>query len=79
MSINCFNYKINCFTCGNCNWFGYGDELKPTIFSEKLSLVDLNCPKCGHNIFNWIAPTINEVIEWKKNNNNSPTDWDNLI
>jgi len=79
MKLNCFTYKKETFTCKYCNWTGKGDELSFGKFSEKFSLVDENCPKCFELIYSWIAPTREEIKEWKVNNNNKPTDWDNLI
>ena len=56
-----------------------GNELAFGDYSERFSIVDMECPKCFEFIGSWVPPTIEEVKEWKKNNNNQPTEWDDRL
>lgn len=77
--MNCFTYKTDTFKCKKCDWTGKGNELSFGDFSEAHSIVDMDCPKCFEHIGSWQAPTIEEVREWKKNNNNQATAWDEML
>ena len=70
MNLNYFTYKKEQFVCKKCNWQGSGNELAFSDFSEKFSIVDMECPKCFESMGSWLAPTKEEKKTWLKSNPN---------
>ena len=76
MYLNYFTFKIEQIICPKCKWSGLGSELTYGEYSESSFIVDMDCPKCFEQVGYVQFPLIEEEKEWKKNNPNTKTGWE---
>lgn len=75
MYLNYFTFKKEQLICPKCQWSGLGSELSYGDYHESTFIADFLCPKCIEHIGHVQFPLIEEVEEWKKNNPNTDTGW----